>query len=446
MANGVTQYIGARYVPAFYTNGSGTSEWTANTQYEPLTIVTWNGNSYTSKKPVPANIGSPDTAPEYWVSTGIYNQQVEQYRQIVEALQADVEDFHTEYDNAHPKKYVFLGDSYNNPTYGNWGPALAGYLGLAEADYRNLYQDGGSFYAGNLLTKLRNSTSDITPAMGKEYGAIVVLAGINDAHTDTHDNYDAVTDGISAFCAWCKGKFPNATVYLGFVGNSIETSTILNGRDWENIAKALGRYARCGEFGAKFIPNLEYVLHDYSLMGSDGIHPTAAGGQEIARYTASALKTGGVDVKREMRTPDLADIWDRTTNMTEGLTVNLLNPTFLNRNFTIYQDNATQLIQFRYRIALIFAETHTLGNGEQFLCGVINTPLWKAKPGLIIPISGSAKKADNTYVSVKAHLTINSGKVYLRMDQIGDDWTQTNVNVTQILFPPFDVCVPTMMC
>ena len=84
------QYIGARYVPKFYVNGSGTSEWTANTAYEALTIVTRNGNSYTSKIPVPASVGAPENNAAYWVSTGIYNQQVEAYRQEVEGYREDV--------------------------------------------------------------------------------------------------------------------------------------------------------------------------------------------------------------------------------------------------------------------------------------------------------------------------------------------------------------------
>lgn len=81
----IRQYIGARYVPKFFDDGNGSAEWKANVAYEALTIVTYLGNSYTSKKPVPANIGNPSANPAYWASTGIYNQQVEEYRQEVQA-------------------------------------------------------------------------------------------------------------------------------------------------------------------------------------------------------------------------------------------------------------------------------------------------------------------------------------------------------------------------
>ena len=81
------QYIGARYVPKFYENSQGTSEWESGVIYEPLTIVTWNGNSYTSKKPVPANIGSPSLNPSYWVATGVFNQQLADISDRVDDLE-----------------------------------------------------------------------------------------------------------------------------------------------------------------------------------------------------------------------------------------------------------------------------------------------------------------------------------------------------------------------
>ena len=43
-AKGVRQYVGARYVPVF----ANPLEWSDTREYEPLTIVTYQGNSYTS--------------------------------------------------------------------------------------------------------------------------------------------------------------------------------------------------------------------------------------------------------------------------------------------------------------------------------------------------------------------------------------------------------------
>ena len=71
----VTQYIGARYVPLF------DGEWDITKQYEPLTVVLYQGNSYTSMQAVPTGISISNT--EYWAATGSYNAQVEAYRQEV---------------------------------------------------------------------------------------------------------------------------------------------------------------------------------------------------------------------------------------------------------------------------------------------------------------------------------------------------------------------------
>lgn len=68
----VREYIGARYVPYF----DGT--WDSSKNYEPLTVVESNGNSYTSRQYVPA--GTLLTNNQYWAQTGNYNAQVEQYR------------------------------------------------------------------------------------------------------------------------------------------------------------------------------------------------------------------------------------------------------------------------------------------------------------------------------------------------------------------------------
>ena len=75
----VTQYIGARYVPMF----SDPLDWDSTKAYEPLTIVYYLGNSYTSRQSVPTGIDISNT--DYWAITGNYNAQIEAYRKEVTA-------------------------------------------------------------------------------------------------------------------------------------------------------------------------------------------------------------------------------------------------------------------------------------------------------------------------------------------------------------------------
>lgn len=76
----VTQYIGARYVPNF----ASPIEWNNTCTYDPLTIVTHQGNSYTSRQFVPQGVDIANDT--FWALTGNYNAQVEQYRQEVREL------------------------------------------------------------------------------------------------------------------------------------------------------------------------------------------------------------------------------------------------------------------------------------------------------------------------------------------------------------------------
>lgn len=76
-------YKGQRYVPKV------TGLWNNLLEYEGLSIVTWEGTSYTSKKRVPAGIDI--TNEEYWVVTGNYNAQVEGYRQEVRDYKDNIE-------------------------------------------------------------------------------------------------------------------------------------------------------------------------------------------------------------------------------------------------------------------------------------------------------------------------------------------------------------------
>lgn len=76
---GVTQYVGARYVPIF----ANPIEWDNKRAYEALTIVLYQGNSFTTRQYTPAGIEITNEA--FWAETGSYNAQIEQYRREVRA-------------------------------------------------------------------------------------------------------------------------------------------------------------------------------------------------------------------------------------------------------------------------------------------------------------------------------------------------------------------------
>ena len=80
--SGKNVYVGHRYVPKIF------GEWDKTKLYEPLSIVQYQGTSYTSRQYVP--VGVEITNEEFWVVTGNYNAQVEQYRQDVVGVKNDL--------------------------------------------------------------------------------------------------------------------------------------------------------------------------------------------------------------------------------------------------------------------------------------------------------------------------------------------------------------------
>lgn len=99
------QYVGARYVPKVM------GEWNKALQYEALSIVTFKGNSFTSKIPVPVNIDITNT--DYWVNTGNYNAQVENYKNITEEL---YNKYSKSIDYVTPEQFGAIGDGVNDDT------------------------------------------------------------------------------------------------------------------------------------------------------------------------------------------------------------------------------------------------------------------------------------------------------------------------------------------
>ena len=80
----MSRYVGARYVPLY------DGIWDNTKAYEPLTVVTYVGNSYTSKKYVPVGVSIDNT--EYWVMSGEYNQQMANINAELQAQASDIRD------------------------------------------------------------------------------------------------------------------------------------------------------------------------------------------------------------------------------------------------------------------------------------------------------------------------------------------------------------------
>lgn len=295
----VRQYIGARYVPIFFDN-NGSAEWVANHAYEPLTIVTYLGNSYTSKKSVPSSVGNPASNSEYWASTGIYNSQVEHYREEVQEykeevdeLADDITDIDTELTKlsnrdknksnySYGRKIVFVGDSYALQA-NNWMDYVVTMLGLDTDQYIKVRSGGRGFSvlaSGGTFTDLINAS---VSAVDNNVTDVVVCGGINDYNATV----DQINAGIESFKNACINLFPNCQIHVGFISwDSTQTYV-------RQLAKVLSAYKHASMDRARmdFLDGVQMAMHRYDLF-SDDIHPNANGGYYIARCLKQALTCG----------------------------------------------------------------------------------------------------------------------------------------------------------
>ena len=287
----VRQYIGARYVPKFYEFNNGV--WESNKEYEPLTIVQYNSNSYTSKKTVPANIGNPSENGDYWVATGNYSAQVEEYRQEVEDYRQELNGNINEIRNLikiENRKILCISDSYGmSDGAGGWCSKLG--VAISEINGCSVYSkvhSGSGFEAQHdqFITLLESWVAE-NPSLVNSITDVIVCGGYNDAFYDlTEEQADS---RIGAFVNKCNDTFDNALVHVGFFAYTTETDM------YPKLKPCCEKYRKYAtKYGAKFIENLQYVTRNSFLL-ADTRHPTTDGYVLIAEHILKYLVNGYAD-------------------------------------------------------------------------------------------------------------------------------------------------------
>lgn len=269
----VLQYVGARYVPVFYKNPNGSWDWEAGVGYEPLTIVKYGENSYTSRMLVPATVGSPNLNPEYWANTGNYNGFMNEIQEELDALKN--------------RFYFFIGDSYGTTSNPTWASLIPNYMGLKEREY---YVDARASAGFSPQCPVQFAEIlEAFPYSKEKVTDIVVLGGANDAYYSGSDS--SISSSISSFMGLVKAGFPNAKVHIGEIGWSWGQDRNSQ-RGKMRFLITLNAYRKCSAFGASYLNGVEYSLHDSGLFISDGFHPNQAGQNEIAISVSQCIKTG----------------------------------------------------------------------------------------------------------------------------------------------------------
>ena len=300
------QYIGARYVPKFYTNSvDGSTQWEANVVYEPLIYVTLtNGHMYLSKKQVPATVGTPASNVEYWLDIGDYNGFIDELQQQIDANEDAIEAINGNLDNLNynflrNKKVLIVGDSLSDETVQapNWVAKLRTKCADLNTTIDNLSVGGMGWCSntagsGGLIDQFANVT-DI-------YDYVILFAGINDFNSQFpvgsvgSANRTTFNGALNELKGVIHTKCPSAVV---FYCTSPHTTI------WTQAQKPIPHnryrsraYKACQRFGWLMIDTTNlpsYNLIDYASGISDGIHPVTAYAQKLCDHIIQAICAGG---------------------------------------------------------------------------------------------------------------------------------------------------------
>lgn len=207
------QYVGARYVPKVM------GEWNKALQYEALSIVTYEGNSFTSKIPVPANIDISNKT--YWVNTGNYNAQVEAYRLQTAQLENRLNSEIIDRKNDTKDNILWIGDSYSV----NYNHKLPnGVRDMLNARNWYEYSKGGAGFLGawagasfnDLIEQAKNELSASQKEMIKY---VYIVGGANDSSFTWTQLKDKVVSTVNN----ARNSFPNAQVCFIFASCAYDT-------------------------------------------------------------------------------------------------------------------------------------------------------------------------------------------------------------------------------
>lgn len=195
------------------------------------------------------------------------------------------------------RRYLFIGDSYcegysHDGLNDGWAQYCAEYMGLSVDRYVRAYRGGARFSANDanntFLAQLKLMQSPF------DYFTDIVICG---GYNDNSYTAEQILTGISNFVTMARRMFPYARIHIGFIAWNKAGSGEGAITEWADIHArlintVLPAYQKCTEYGASYMPNVEYWLNDALMTNSDGYHPGEAGNRSIARAIANVLLTG----------------------------------------------------------------------------------------------------------------------------------------------------------
>lgn len=440
----VREYIGARYVPEFI------GEWDSTVSYEPLSIVSYQGNSYTSRQYVP--VGTAITNEAFWALTGNYNAQVEAYRQEVQQFDGRLDAI--EADNwveqkrinknvlarnmMNARKFIFIGDSYGALST-NWIDIVVIRLGLASNQYYKKARGSYGFrgdpqFTGytflSLIQELENDISDKNSITD-----IVVLGGTNDNYPP-YDNA-SIANAISAFCLYCGSTYPNALVHIGYCG-------FTTNQTWLRTQPSMIRIyeeSALAKYNATCIPNMWNAFH-YTGFLTDQVHPDSSGSNLIANALHEYLINGYFEPKPSYLFPNNSQ---NITMVPSGiLSTGTVSGPDIMRQIT-FNNEVGLFRESEVTVNLSEAVNITLSDTWQEVFDFSSVPTYIVGNGLMsIPaVISLYSSTENKYRTYPGNLMVDGKKIKIRVFHKQDTGTSDmTIACTQFKINPFYYHVP----
>lgn len=324
----IRQYIGARYVPRFM----GTYD--ATQQYEVLDVADNGlGTSYVLKKPAP--VGTPLTDTEYWTLYGASSGAIINLQNQIDTIKnTDIPGLQGQIDTINntdlpaidgkigtlsnlktpvktdivnavnsmlERKVICISDSYGTYPDGtsNWMVWLKTALKISASNFFSRAIGGSGFATGGetFQQQLENIAAGLTAQQKLEITDIVIGGGFNDAQ---NSNQADVYNAANSFYSYARTNFPNAKVYLAFIGWSFNSEWISKLKQYNGIKT----YKELVVQGFNFVSGAEYCMRGKGNftqepegatplnLGYFYGHPNSAGALSIGICIANYIKSG----------------------------------------------------------------------------------------------------------------------------------------------------------
>lgn len=195
--------------------------------------------------------------------------------------------------------YDSIGVGVFSPAYVTGFPTLIQQWGgftlnenffLAGASGTGFNPPDGSLKWENILSQYELPSSIAKSAITDIY----VVGGDNDVTNLNVDDPSPLNTAIQSFMNYVKTNFPNAKVHVACIAYR------LTGDNYKSAALN-NVYSQCGRYGADFIENANFILHDTTFFGDDGIHVNQNGQNLLANYLLSVINGGGIEVTKQYR-------------------------------------------------------------------------------------------------------------------------------------------------